>query len=168
MRIIHALFLVTGSAVGFATYRGLTPPLNDSFRSFGQFYDMAMGVALGLILTGGVILTSRRWRGDVAASSQPGHWLVMFALAAVLVAGVAEAAYFAHPLPMTLSSGTRVHPPYWVPFELAWVPNFPMMIHQAVGWGLACIASLGFCIASFHRLRWHWWALFLVSASGSL
>ena len=33
---------------------------------------------------------------------------------------------------------------------------------------LACTASLGFCGASFHRLRWHWWALFLISALGSL
>jgi hypothetical protein len=168
MRIIHALCLVTGCAVGFAVYRGLTPPLNDSFRSFGQFYDMAMGVALGLILAGGVTLVSRRSRSKEAAFSQPGHWLLAFALAAALAAGVAEAAYYAHPLAMTLSSGTRIHPPYWVPFELAWAPNFPMMIHQVVGWGLACIASLGFCIASLHRLRWHWWALFLVSALGSL
>jgi hypothetical protein len=168
MRIVHALCMVTGCALGFATYRGLTPPLNDKFRSFGQFYDMAMGVALGLILTGGVTLASRRWRGDVAALSQPGHWLLAFALAAALAVGVADAAYYANPLPMRLRSQTTVQPPYWVPFELAWAPNVPMMIHQAVGWGLACTAALGFCGASFHRLRWHWWALFLVSALGSL
>jgi hypothetical protein len=59
MRIVDALCMVTACALGFAMYRGLTPPLNDRFRSFGLFYDLAMGVALGLILTAGVTLT---WR----------------------------------------------------------------------------------------------------------
>ena len=53
MRIVRALCMVTGCALGFAIYRGLTPPLNDDFRSFGQFYNMAMRVALGLIVTSG-------------------------------------------------------------------------------------------------------------------
>ena len=65
MRIVHALCMVTGCALGFAIYRGLTPPLNDDFRSFGQVYNMAMGVSLGLTLTG----ASHSRRGDVA-----GRW----------------------------------------------------------------------------------------------
>ena len=154
--------------LGFATYRGLTAELNDEFRSFGLFYDVAMGVALGLIVTGGVALALRRLRGELAVLSQPGHWLIAFALAAALAAGLADAAYYARPLLRGPRSATTVQPPYWVPFELAWAPNEPMMIHQAVGWGLACTASLAFCGAFFHRLRWHWWALFLVSALGSL
>lgn len=167
MRIIHSLCMVAGCAVGFATYRGLTPPLNAAFRSFGLFYDMAMGGALGLILTGGFILAWRRWRGDVAAMTQPGHWILAFGLATALAVGGAIAAYYGRSHAGRPPDAT-VTPPHWVQFDMAWAPTVQGMFHQVVGWGLGGTVALGFCVASFHRLRWHWWALFLVSALGSL
>lgn len=164
MRIVHTIGLVIGCALGFATYRGLTPPLNAAFRSFGHSYDMVMGVALGLILNGGVTLAWRRWRGDGAALSQPGHWLLAFGWAAALAAGGAIGAYYGW---YRLSHAT-IDPPHWVQVDQAWTPSVPGLRHQMVGWGLGSAAALAFCGVSFHRLRWHWWALFLVAALGSL
>src|SRR5262249_37588187 len=56
--------------------------------------------------------------------------------------------------------------PYWVPFETAWSPTMPGMIHQAVGWSLAAVTALAFSWASFGRVAWRWWALFPVIGLG--
>jgi hypothetical protein len=166
MRIVHAIAVVVGCALGLAIYRGLTPPLNAEFRAFGRFYDVVMGCAFGLILAGSVILAHRRWRGDAVGIAQPGHWLLAFGLVAAMASGAAIATYYGwyH----VARSPQTVMPPHWIQFDLAWTPTYPGVFHQAVGWGLAGLAALGFCVASFRRLRLEWWVLFFVAALGSV
>jgi hypothetical protein len=166
MKIIHAIGMVAGCALGLVAYRGLTPRLNSSYRAFGQVYDLVMAVAVGLILTGGLTIIFRRWRGDARALSRPGHWLLEFGLAAVAASIGAIAAYYgwylAAGVPVDVNSR-----PYWVPFDLAFAPHFPGMCHQAVGWGFGAVFALVFSMTTFRRLRWHWWAFFVVIAAAA-
>ncbi len=159
MRIVHALGMVIGCALAFAIYRGVTFELIDSWRPFGQLYATVMGGAVGVMLAGVLTLARRWWQGDVTVMTQPGHWLLTFGLAAVLANAGAVAAfyarYYAYP-------GLGPYSLFWMPFRQASAPSYPGIIHQAVCWGLAGTAALAFCVASFHRLRWHWWAFFPV------
>jgi hypothetical protein len=44
----------------------------------------------------------------------------------------------------------------------------PEMIHQSVGWGLGAIAALALSWATWGRLRWYWWLIFLTIALGAI
>ena len=110
---------------------------------------------------GGFNLACRGWRGDTTVMSQPGHWLLAFGLACLLANAGAIAAFYGWYFVAGLDEAIR--PPFWMPFREAWAPTAPGMIHQAVCWGLAGMAALVCCAASFRRLRWDWWAFFLVS-----
>jgi hypothetical protein len=167
MRISHALLLMIGCALGFAAYRGLNPGLNAHFRAFGYVYDVVMGSAVGALLAGGLVLAHRRWRGDPAALSQPGHCLLAFGLAAILANGGAIVAYYAWHVAVRIPP-TVVHSPYWVPIRETNLRSYPEMHHQAVGWGLgAAAAAVLFCGMSRRRVWWHWQAVFLAIAVGA-
>jgi hypothetical protein len=86
-------------------------------------------------------------------------------LAAVVIgAGAVSAFYGWHAAVGSLGSVAK--PPYWVPFDLAWTPSMPAMIHQAFGWSLAAVTALALAWTSFGRLAWRWWALFPVIGLG--
>jgi hypothetical protein len=87
--------------------------------------------------------------------SQPGHWLLVFGLAAMLANAVCDVPYSA----WYVAHGAEA---FWIPFRQATAPTFPGMIHQAVCWGLTGVAALMLCIASVHRVGWLWWSLFPV------
>jgi hypothetical protein len=159
MRIVHALGMLIGCALSFAIYRSVTFELIDSWKPFAQLYATVMGGAVGVMLAGGLTLARRWWHGDATVTSQPRHWLLAFGLAAVLANSGAVGAYYS-----AWHSGEPIHPnpPFWMPFRQASAPSYPGIIHQVVCWGLAGTAALLFCVASFHRLRWHWWAFFPV------
>jgi len=153
MKILDALCLVFGCASGFAWYRSLSPPFTDAFRPLGQCYNVAMGVVLGLLLTGGFrLFRSRRW-GVSAVPPQPGHWLLGFGLAAILACAGAVGAY--HGL-ILHGGGPETYamfgPPYWVPIQVAWYPTSFGLMHQGVGWSLGTAAALAFSWASSRSL----------------
>jgi hypothetical protein len=166
MRIVHALTVIAGCALGLVAYRALTPRLNARYRPLGQVYTLVMGTVAGPLFAGGLVLARRRLRGDSTVVPQPGHWLVLLGLAAVLANAGAIAAYYGwyfHVLPA--EAGSR--PPHWVPFHAAWAPSMPELIHQAVGWGLGTIASVLLCRATWGQIRWYWWSIFLAIAGGA-
>jgi len=73
LRIAHLLWWTAASALGFATYHGITSArfLRER-RVFFVVYDSVMGLALGTILTGVGIMTYRRWRGGTPYPFSPG------------------------------------------------------------------------------------------------
>ena len=167
MRIVHALTIIAGCALGLVAYRALTPRLNARYRPLGQVYGLVMGTVAGPLFAAGVVLARRRLRGDSTVMSQPGHWLVVLGLAAVLANAAAIAAYYGWYLAVSPAEAAS-RPPHWVPFHVAWAPSMPEMIHQAVGWGLGAIASVALCWAIWRRVRWYWWLIFLAITVGSM
>src|SRR5689334_8091256 len=89
LRVVHLLGWTLGCALGFAAYQGLTPRLNLQVQSFGEAYNAVMGMAFGTILAGAGVLAHRRWRGDTTVPSLPGHWLLLFGIAAAFANGAA-------------------------------------------------------------------------------
>jgi hypothetical protein len=167
MRIVHALTVIAGCALGLVAYRALTPRLNARYRPLGHVYALVMGTVAGPLFAGGLVLTRRRLLRDSTAMSQPGHWLLLLGLAAVLANAAAVVAYYGWYLAV-LPAEAASRPPHWVPFHVAWAPSMPEMIHQAVGWGLGAIASVALCWATWGRVRWYWWLIFLTIAVGSI
>jgi hypothetical protein len=153
MRTAQALGMVVGCALSYAIYRTVTFELIDSWKPFAQLYATVMGGAVGVMLAAGLILARRWWQGDLAIMSQPGHWLLVFGLAAVLANAGAVVAYYS-----ACHSVEAIHPnpPFWIPFRQTGAPTYPGLIHQAVCWGLAGVAALMLCLASFRRLGWRW------------
>jgi hypothetical protein len=94
MRIRDAFVLIVGCALGFAAYRSITPRLNAAFRPLGQTYDVVMGAVIGVFLTGGFYLARTARRDKPAEPLQPGHWLLRFGLAAVLIGAGAVGAFY--------------------------------------------------------------------------
>ncbi|AGA29961.1 hypothetical protein Sinac_5839 [Singulisphaera acidiphila DSM 18658] len=82
----HLTAWVLGCALGFAAYRGLMPPwpMPVKTRILSGAYNLAMGSAFGTMLTGTGVLISRRLQGDQSYPGLPGHWLLIFGLAAAL------------------------------------------------------------------------------------
>ncbi len=107
------------------------------------------------MLAAGLILARRWWQGDLAIMSQPGHWLLVFGLAAMLANAVADVPYSAWGVAHTAET-------FWIPFRLPYARIHPTLIHQAVCWGLAGLAALMLCILSFRRLGWLWRSCFPV------
>jgi hypothetical protein len=167
MRIAHSLTVIAGCALGLVAYRALTPRLNARYRPLGQIYGLVMGTVAGPLFAGGIVLARRRLRGDSTVMSEPGHWLVVLGLAAVLANAAAIAAYYGWYLAV-LPAEAASQPPYWVPFHVAWAHSMPEMIHQAVGWGLGAVASVALCWATWRRVRWYWWLIFLAITVGSM
>ncbi len=89
LRIAHLLCWTVASAFGFAAYRGITPSLAPGVYIGIGVYDSVMGLALGTILTGVSIMAYRRWRDGMPYPSLPGHWLLVFGLAAAVADSVA-------------------------------------------------------------------------------
>jgi hypothetical protein len=106
------------------------------------------------MLAAGLILARRWWQGDTAIMSQPGHWLLVFDLAAMLANAVADVAYY------SVWHVAHTAWEFWIPFQLPYLPFPPGLIHQAVCWGLAGLAALMLCIVSFRRMGWLWWSCF--------
>jgi hypothetical protein len=164
LRIGHLLVWILGCALGFAAYReltprGLMPPMPPRIRSLSVAYNLVMGVALGTLLTGVGVLAHRRGRGDMSYPLLPGHWLLLFGVAAALADGVAVIVFRA--LVVAWSQDDAFMSAYWLPYRFARNgPNLPGMFHQCVGWGLATVAALGFLGYLRRRLSWPWLAVF--------
>jgi hypothetical protein len=167
MKIVDVLWMVIGSALSLTAYRFLMPSLNDAFRPFGLTYDVVMATSVGLIFTGILALARLRLRRDPMAMSQPGHWLLAYGLAAVIANAGAITAYYGWWLAVWPNRHAQ-HPPYWVPFNMAWAPEIPQLFHQAVGWGLGAVAALMLYAMTRGRAPWHWRVLFLAMALGAV
>jgi hypothetical protein len=90
LRIGHLVFWIAGSALGFAAYHEFSPrPERLGMALIVGMYNSVMGMALGTILTGVGIMAYRRWREGVSYRSLPGHWLLIFGVAAALSDGIA-------------------------------------------------------------------------------
>jgi hypothetical protein len=154
--VVHFQIWTIGCALGFLTYHALTYDLNPQFRPLGLAYNLVMGMSLGTILTGVSLLHFRRWRGDQPSPLLPGHWLLVFGLAAALVDGVAIVLYRFIKSPL-------LNPPmaYWTPFRIAWGPSFPEIVEHTVGWGLGAVLSMAFGWSLRRRLPWPWLVVFL-------
>ncbi len=155
-RVGHLQIWILGFALGFGAYQAIKPAFTPRTYPLGLAYNLMMGVSFGTILSGGAILSARRWRGDPQTPMLPGHWLLEFGLAAALADGAAILLY-------SLVRGPYDNPPiaYWTPFHMAKSPNLTEVYHQATGWGLGVLASLAFCWHLRRRLPWHWLAVFL-------
>jgi hypothetical protein len=163
----HLLIWVVGCAVGFAAYRSITPPrMKPREWAIVTGYSLAMGTALGTILTGCGLLAYRRRRGDTSCPSRAGHWLLLFGLAAAAADVAAVAAYQRW---TARDPDWHAHPvtPYLAQFDVGGASAWPSMYHQAVGWGVGAIVALGFLRALRHRLERRWLAVFLAFSLAS-
>ena len=115
----HLMAWVLGCALGFAAYRGMMPPwpMPVKIRILSWAYNLAMGSAFGTILTGAGVLVYRRLRGDMSYPCLPGHWLLMFGLAAALADAVAVVV-FRSLLAAWHASDTHLWA-YWLPYHMA-------------------------------------------------
>ena len=136
-------------------------------------YNLVMGAALGTFLAGSAILSYRRWRGDRRLSPLPGHWLLIFGLAAALADGAAIALH--RSMVAVLGESMRSSRVYWLPYRLSRRPTLPGLYHQSVGWGLGALIALAFCWSLRRRLVKTWLGVFitffmtaLVLAGGSI
>jgi hypothetical protein len=168
LRIARLLFWTVASALGFAAYRGITPTLGPG-ASWGLLgvYDSVMGRALGTILTGVGIMAYRRWRDGRSYPSLPGHWLLIFGLAAALANGVAIAVFnfltrLYYP-PSKWPPGTIYLPRVLlVQFLISEHPDLIGVYHQAVGWGMGAAAALALSWHLRRRLSRPWLSVFVV------
>jgi hypothetical protein len=138
-------------------------------RGLSVAYNLVMGVAFGTLLTAAGVLAYRWGRGTKSYPLLPGHWLLLFGVAAALADGVAvvvfrclAAAWFPPDAYLTV---------YWLPHRLArGGPDLPAMFHQCVGWGLGTVAALGFLGFLRRRLGWPWLVVFatISLAAGTL
>lgn len=161
--VVHLLAWTVGCALGFAAYRALSPPWPMVGMSLvlSWAYNLGMGVSLGTILTGAGILALRHWWGDRPGRTLPGHWLLLFGVAAAVADGVAFVVYR-----VLFSMWYRPDvylTAYWLPHQLARSgPHLAGMYNQCVGWGLGAVAALAFCWCLRSRVPRPWFAAFLV------
>ncbi len=168
LRMGHLLIGIVGCAIGFAAYRSITPPpsmVKHSGRAIAIVtgYGLAMGTAFGSILTGCALMAHRRWRGDAAYPSRPGHWLLAFALAAA-AADVAAIVAFNRQAARDPSIPVTAFLAHFTPGPEGFSPA---LHHQAIGWGTGAIIALGFLVALRRRLERRWVAVFLVFSIAS-
>ena len=160
LTVAHLLLWTLGCALGFTAYRGLVFDPNPRFQAVFVGYNLAMGIAFGTILTGSGLLVWRRWQGNASYPLLPGHWLLLFGLAAALANGVAIIVY---------DYRARQDPSFMpktaflAQFREADVPSTPGFLHQTVGWGLGAAAALGFSWHLHRRLRRSWVLVFLTA-----
>ena len=168
LRIAHLLVWIAGSALGFAAYHEFSPrPEKLGAAIVVAMYNSGMGIALGTILTGVGIMLHRRRREAAVYPSLPGHWLLIFGVAAALADGIAIGVFqyvtrLYYP-PEKWPPGTIYLPQvYLIQFRLSRIADVIGVYHQAVGWGLGAAAAI---VLSWHlrrRLTWPWLAVFLV------
>ena len=109
----------------------------------------------------------RRWRDGTSYPTLPGHWLLIFGLAAALADGVAIGVFgyvtrLYYP-PEKWPPGTVYLPQvYLIQFRLSRIADVIGVYHQAVGWGLGAVAAIALSWHLRHRLPWSWLAVFLV------
>jgi hypothetical protein len=164
LRLGHLLIWIVGCALGFAAYRELlTAPFQPRFRPLVLGYNLGMGTTLGTILAGSGLLAFRRWRGDLSYPSLPGHWLLLFGLAAALADGAAIIAYIG----CARQDPSFPEPAFWVHLREADNPTWPGFYHQTVGWGLGAVVALVFLCRLRGRLARPWLAVFLVALIAS-
>ena len=168
LRIAHLSSWTAASALGFAAYRQVSPsPQEPGVALFVGMYNSGMGMALGTILTGVGVMVYRRWRTGAVYPSLPGHWLLLFGLAAALADGIAIGVFqyvtrLYHP-PEKWPPGTVYLPQvYLIQFRLSRIADVIGVYHQAVGWGLGAAAAFALSWQLRRRLPWPWLAVFLV------
>ena len=158
VRSSHLLVWTLGCAVGFATYRWLTPPwawpAKSGMQILSAAYNLLMGVAFGTLLAGSGVLAYRRGQGNRSYPSLPGHWLLLFGIAAALADGVAVVV-FRSLVAAWFSPGDYITV-YWLAYRMTRNPNLPGMFHQCVGWGLGSVFALAFLWGLKRRLSWPW------------
>ena len=169
LRIAHLLCWIAGSALGFEAYHRLVPiTLNPRTVVAVGVYNSLMGMCLGTILTGVGIMVYRRWRHKASYPFLPGHWLLIFGLAAALSDGLAIGVYRnmwrRYYPPEKWPPGTVFHLPrvYLIQFRVSLVGDVIGVYHQAVGWGLGAVAALALLWHTRGRLTWSWLAVFLL------
>ena len=91
----------------------------------------------------------------------PGHWLLLFGVAAAVADAVA---FVVHRVLLSMWYPRDVYlTAYWLPHLLARRgPDPAGMYNQCVGWGLGAVAALAFCWHLRSRLPRPWFAVFLV------
>src|SRR4029077_8691686 len=119
-------------------------PMSMQTRVLSWAYNLAMGSAFATMLTGTGALVRRRLRGDESYPSLPGHWLLVFGLAAAL-ADAAAVVVFRCLFSAWFTPDTNLWV-YWLPYRMARsVPDLAGMFSQCVGWGVGAVAALAFC-----------------------
>jgi hypothetical protein len=159
IRIVDLLLWTLGCALGllgFRAYQALTYSLIPKYRPLGLAYNLIMGMVFGAILAGAGVALIRKWRGDPRALSLPGHWLLVFGLAAAFAESVALVVYLFFKDPSFFPPL-----PYWTHFRVASSPSNYDIYHQVAGWGAGAVASLAFFWYLRRRLPWPWLAVFL-------
>jgi hypothetical protein len=161
MQTGHLLAWVVGCAVGFTAYRSITPAPIPTIRGVAIVtgYNLAMGTAVGTILTGCGLMAYRRHRGDTTYPSLPGHWLLLFGLAAGAVDVAAAVAYHS-----AVVDPSYPVTPYLAQFQPGGASSRPTFYHQMVGWIVGALAALGFFWAVRRRLPRRWIAVFFTFA----
>lgn len=176
LKIVHIVGFAAGCAVGFAFYHNLLPtPVAGRPRSpslWVSFYGLAMGSAMGVILTGVGIMAVRRRRGDASYPTCGGHWLLLFGLASACANVVAVVVFallvrfYEAPERWPAESIYLPHV-YMIHLRMKRAPNLLGVYHQAVGWGLGTALALAFGWWVRRRLSPPWVALFAVFAVAS-
>jgi hypothetical protein len=128
-------------------------------RILSGTYNLLMGVAFGTLLAGSGVLAYYRGQGNRSYPSLPGHWLLLFGMAAALADGVAVVVF--RSLAAAWFSPGDYITVYWLAYRMARNPNLPGMFHQCVGWGLGSVLALAFFWGLKRRLSWPWRAVFL-------
>jgi hypothetical protein len=128
-------------------------------RILSGAYNLLMGVAFGTLLAGSGVLAYRRGQGNRSYPSLPGHWLLLFGIAAALADGVAVVVF--RSLVAAWSSPGNYLSVYWLAYRMARNPNLPGMFHQCIGWGLGSVFALAFLWGLKRQLSWPWCAVFL-------
>jgi hypothetical protein len=161
--IVQMMAWIFGCGLGLAAYRVLSPwwTMHGAMGILSGVYDLVMGTALGTILTGSGLLAYRRARGDRSYPGLPGHWLLLFGLAAAM-ANAAAVLVFRTLLAAWYPPGVYLSA-YWLPYRMARNgPDLAGMYSQCVGWGLGAAAALGFCWHIRGHVRRPWLVIFLL------
>ena len=167
LRIAHLLCWTVASAFGFAAYRGITPSLAPGVYIGIGVYDSVMGLALGTILTGVSIMAYRRWRDGMPYPSLPGHWLLVFGLAAAVADSVAIGVFeIPHPplLPALEVGAGYGQPAEGAPCPVPYIetPGPDLCLSPGCRMGAGSGGSPGLSWHLRRRLSWPWLSVFVV------
>jgi hypothetical protein len=144
LTVIHFLLWMVGCGAAVTGYRLATDW--EQVRAEDvislRLIHLGMGMAYGFGLVTLFLLGQSLRRRDRAFPSQPGHWLLLLAVAAALLDGaVIGAAWGFHSLCGRDLSDPAVANEIWIS-------------HQVIGWGLGAIVAASCLFAA--RLEWAW------------
>ena len=144
LTVIHFLLWMAGCGFAVTGYRLATDW--EQVRAEDvvslRLIHLGMGMAYGFGLVTLYLLGQSRWRRDRTFPSQPGHWLLLLAVAAALLDGAVIGLVWG----FQMLRGRDLSDPA--------VVNEIWISHQVIGWGLGAIVAAS-CLFAV-RLDWTW------------